>query len=161
MVALNHGTTNIEIAKFLCGNYENLTILTTSFPVLNVLCEAKKFSVILPGGIADLNECCLYSGHCEREIRKYNIDVALLAVNAVSLSKGVMDFRLNEVGIIQSMMDSAAHKYIVADSSKYETVSCINLCPLSIVDGLLTDSALSGDILSQYESAGIKVLLPE
>jgi DeoR/GlpR family transcriptional regulator of sugar metabolism len=161
MVALNHGSTNIEIAKFLCENYENLTILTTSFPVLNILCEAKKFSVILPGGIADFNECCLYSGHCEREIRKYNIDVALLAVNALSLTKGVMDFRLNEVGIIQAMLDSASHKYIVADSSKFETLSCINLCPLSEVDALITDSSLDRDILAQYELAGIHVLLPE
>ena len=158
-VALNNGTTNMEAAKFLCKNYERLNIITNSLEVLGYMLEKKKFSIIVPGGLVDVREKSLYGAHCESDIRNYNIDVALLAVNAVSSQKGITDFRFNEVGIINAMMAGAAKKYVLADSSKFETVSCVNICRLDKVDGFLTDKYIDEKTARLYENLGCKLLI--
>ena len=158
-VALNNGTTNIEAAKFLCDNFERLNIITNSLEVLGYMLEKKKFSVIVPGGLVDVREKSLYGAHCENDIRSYNIDVALLAVNAVSSQKGITDFRFNEVGIINAMMAGAARKYVLADSSKFETVSCVNICRLDRIDGLLTDRCIDDRIAKLYENMGCRLYI--
>lgn len=156
-VALNNGTTNIEAAKYLCKNYNRLNIITNSLAVLGYMLEQRKFNVIVPGGIVDIQEKSLYGSHCENDIRSYNIDIALLAVNAVSTRKGITDFRFNETGIINAMLDSAKEKYVLADSSKFETVSCVNICPLNKIDGFLTDSFINEEVLEKYKRLNCKI----
>lgn len=158
-VALNHGTTNIEAAAALCTQFQRLSIVTTSFAVLQVLCQAGKFSVIVPGGIADLQEGCLYGGHCEREIRRLNIDVALIAANAISLEKGVTDFRLNETGVMQAMLSASQSAYIMADASKLESVSCMPVCSIRDITGIVTDEGAPREIVALYEEAKVKVYM--
>ena len=155
-VALNNGTTNIEAAKYLCNNFNRLNIITNSLEVLGYMLERRKFNVIVPGGIVDIQEKSLVGSHCEEDIRSYNIDVALLAVNAVSLQKGVTDFRFNEVGIIKAMLDSAGKRYVLADSSKFETVSCVNICPLEKIDGFLTDKLIDEKTVKLYQNRGCR-----
>jgi len=158
-IALNNGTTNIEAAKFLCQNYSRLNIITNSLEIITFLLEQRKFNVIVPGGILDMQEKSLYGSRCEADIKSYNIDVALLAVNALSLKKGITDFRFNEFGVINAMLEAAEKKYILADSSKFEMVSCINICPLDKVDGFLTDTLLDSNVVSEYENRGYKLYI--
>lgn len=158
-VALNNGTTNIEAAKFLCDNFNRLNIITNSLEVLGYMLEKRKFNVIVPGGIVDIQEKSLYGSHCEDDIRNYNIDVALIAVNAVSLQKGITDFRFNEVGIITAMLESARERYVLADSSKFETVSCVNICSLPKIDGFLTDKNISNEVKELYLKRGYKLFI--
>lgn len=159
-VAINNGTTNVEIAKHLAGQFNHLTVLTNSLSVVQVFAEAKSNTVIVTGGTLDPKEFSLYGARCEQEILGYNIDAAIIAVNAISLEKGVTDFRLNEEGIIKAMMQSARRRYIVADSSKFENVSCINICPLDEIDAIITDSGLDGETYAQYTAEGVKIIRP-
>lgn len=158
-VALNNGTTNIEAAKFLCEKYTRLNIITNSLAILGLMLERRKFNVIVPGGIVDMQEKSLYGAHCEADIKNYNIDVALLAVNAVSTQKGVTDFRFNEVGIINAMINSSEKRYVLADSSKFEAVSCINICHLNKIDGFLTDRFIKDDVRELYKKYGYNILV--
>ncbi len=157
-VAINNGTTNIEIARRLVKSFNHLTIITNSLSVVQVFTESKNNSVIITGGTLDPNEFCIYGNHCEEEIRSYNIDVAIIAVNAVSLEKGVTDFRLHEEAIIKSMIKCSQKRFIVADSSKFENISCINICGLDEVDAILTDSKLDDNIFNKYTEAGVKII---
>lgn len=104
-----------------------------------------------------MKEKSLYGSHCENDISGYNINVALLAVNAISSEKGITDFRFNEIGIIKAMISSSEKKYILADSSKFEAVSCVNVCPLEIADGFLTDKFLKQEVKENYEKKGYTI----
>ena len=158
-IALNNGTTNIEAVKFLCDNYNRLNIITNSLAVLDCLLERRKFNVIVPGGIVDIQEKSLYGSPCEEDIRNYNIEVALLAVNGVSLQKGITDFRFNEAGVINAMIGSSAQRFVLADSSKFESVSCINICGLEKIDGFLTDKCISDEVAERYFKKGYKLYI--
>lgn len=160
-IAMNSGTTNLEAAHFLVSHYRRLTVVSNNLRIINILKAGDHFNLILPGGVFDTGEHAVIGPQCEAEILTYNLDIALLAVNALSLSKGITDFRMAEVGIAQAMLKAAKTKVVVADHTKFGRISCMNLCGLSEIDYILTDEQMTGDLLDQYRSSGVQVLTPE
>ena len=159
-VALNSGTTNVEVARYLVDHYRRLTVMTNNLQILRVLGKAKNFTLIVPGGMFDHEEYAIYGRQCEQDILGYNIDTALLAVNAISLEKGVTDFRLREVGIIRALLKSAKNRVIVADYSKFDRVACMNVCRLDEIDCIVSDDQLSAETVQKYEEAHVRVITP-
>jgi DeoR/GlpR family transcriptional regulator of sugar metabolism len=160
-VALNSGTTNVEAARYLVEHYHRLMIVTNNLSVVDVLKEAKDFTIIVPGGILKNNEHSVFGEECEEEIKMYNLDTVLLAVNSLSPEKGITDFRMEEVGIIRAMIESARTKAVLADHTKFDRVSCMNICGISEIDYILTDGKVMQDQIDRYENQGVKILTPE
>ena len=159
-IALNSGTTNIEVAKFLVENYYRLTILTNNIHVLEVLAEARKFTTIVPGGIIDPEEGAIFGDQCERDILCYNIDTAILAVHAISFEKGITDFRLNQAGIIRAMMQAARQKIFAADHSKFNRIACMNVCGIDEMETVVSDSGFPEELRKPFAQRGVLVVTP-
>lgn len=157
-IALNAGTTNLEIAKKLSENFERLTVISNGLRIIEHFSAKPGFTVIVPGGILDQQEYALYGKKCEEDISGYNIDQVFLSINAISVDKGLTDFRIHEVDIIKAMMTSARQINAAADSSKFEKVSYLNICPLEKVDMIITDSSINEDIANKYKQAGMKIV---
>ena len=117
-IALNGGTTTIEIAKVLVEKFKRLTIITNDLRILSILGANKNFNVILTGGFYNPEEYTLYGKQCEEILSHFNIDIAFITVNALSLEHGLTDFRMHEVGVIQTILSRTKYKVVVADSSK-------------------------------------------
>lgn len=160
-VALNGGTTNIEAARFLVENYRRLTIITNSLSVVDVMKSAEDFTIIVPGGILRNDEHAVYGEQCREEIGNYNLDTVLLAVNAISSEKGITDFRLEESMIIKSMIKMAKTRVVLADHTKFDRIACMNVCDLSEIDYILTDSKVTEKQIEEYGRKGTKILIPE
>ena len=160
-IAINSGTTNIEVANYLVENYRRLTIMTNNLHVLDILKQNEGFRLLVPGGILRNDEHAIYGKKCEEEIRFYNLDVALLAVNGVSIKKGITDFRPEEVGVIQAMMDASEKKVIMADHTKFDRVSYINICKLSEIDYIITDKDIQSEQIEKYEAEDVKIMVSE
>lgn len=161
VVALNGGTTNIEVAKFLVENYSRLTIITNNLAALRILRQRNTFQVILTGGIYSSEEDSLVGKQAEREIMMYNADVAVLAVNSISVEKGITDFRMEEGSIINAMIKCSKIAVIAADNSKFDRISCINVCNLDKISCIVTDSSTKEDVADRYKAAGVRVLKPQ
>ena len=157
-VSLNGGTTTVEAAKFLAGNYNNLTVITNNLNVVDILREKEDFQVIVTGGIYYEKENTIIGKQSEKDMSLYNVDLSIIAVNGISLDKGITDFRIEESGIINAMIKSARKSAVIADHSKFERVSCINVCPLDSIDYILTDSGLDEDTVKKYREQGINII---
>ncbi|MFD2114899.1 DeoR/GlpR family DNA-binding transcription regulator [Paenibacillus yanchengensis] len=160
-IALNAGTTNLEVAKKLVEQFERLTIITNGLRIIDILSSKPNFTIIVPGGLLDHEEFALYGKKCEEEIRGYNIDQAFISINAISIDKGLTDFRMHEIDVMLAMMNSARQVNIVADSSKFEKVSYMNVCPLSDVTRIISDSSLNEDVVKLYRNAGVSLKYPK
>lgn len=88
----------------------------------------------------------------------YNVDLSVIAVNGISLEKGITDFRIEESGIINAMIKSARKSAVIADHSKFERISCINVCPLERIDYVITDSGIDESIVRKYRKQGIEII---
>jgi DeoR family fructose operon transcriptional repressor len=157
-IALNAGTTNLEIAKKLSENFERLTIISNGLRIIEHFTLKPGFTVIVPGGILDQQEYALYGKKCEEDIAGYNIDQAFISINAISVTKGLTDFRIHEIDIIRAIMTSARQINVAADSSKFEKVSYLNVCPLDGIDMIITDSSINEEVVKKYKNTGMKVV---
>ncbi|WP_441884545.1 DeoR/GlpR family DNA-binding transcription regulator [Paenibacillus sp. 2TAB26] len=157
-IALNAGTTTLEIAKKLSENFERLTIISNGLRIIEQFSNKASFTVIVPGGILDQQEYALYGKKCEEDIAGYNIDQVFISINAISVNKGLTDFRIHEIDIIKAMIGSARQINVAADSSKFEKVSYLNVCPLDQIDMIITDSSINEDIVKKYKHSGMKVV---
>lgn len=159
-IALNSGTTCISIAEFLVENYYRLTILTNNLEVIKIVSQNEGFTVLVPGGLYDLKEGAIYGEQCEKDILKYNIDKAILGVQAISVEKGITDFRFRQEGIMKAMLKAAKEKIVVADASKFEKTSYVNICRLDEIDCIISGSKLSEEVQEKYRSVGVKLIMP-
>ncbi len=159
-VSMNSGTTCVEAAKFLAENYDRLTILTNNLKAISVFAKYKKFNVIVPGGEVDKNEEAIYGDICERDILNYNVDVALFGVHAVSLEKGITDFRINQQDIMNSMIKISSKRIVIADHSKFEKIACVNIMGFEKIDAIITDSGIDYSIKERYIKSGINIVSP-
>lgn len=159
-IALNGGTTTIEVAKVLVEKFRRLTIITNDLRILSILGANKGLNVILTGGFFNPEEYTLYGKQCEEILSHFNIDIAFITVNGLSLQHGLTDFRMHEVGVIQTMMSRSKYKVVVADSSKFETSSYINICPLQDIDLIVTDRSLPSNVIEEYSKQDIRILSP-
>ena len=159
-IAMNGGTTHIETAKYLANNYTRLTVITNNLNAVETLKQNKGFTLIVTGGIHDPKENVLFGKQCIDTILSYNVDVSLLAVNAISLEKGITDFRLEEVAILNAFMKSSRTNAVVADSSKFDRVAYMNVCDIRAVDCVVTDSSIDLKLLQKYRAAGVHIITP-
>lgn len=160
-VGLGCGSTCLEAAGFLARNFKRLTIITNDLGACSLLSRVKGFRVILPGGEVDFKEYAVMGEQCERDIRQYNLDVAILGAHAISCGRGVTDFRLDQVPVIQAMLESSGKRILLADHSKFEKTAYVNVCGLEKIDAILTDSHFSDELQEKYRKAGCIVMKPQ
>lgn len=158
-IALNAGTTNIEFAKLLILSFESLTIITNSLLIANILSVKKGFTIIVSGGFLNQEEHSFYGKNVIENIYSFNADIAFINVNAVSLNKGLTDFRQGELEVINAYIDNVEKVIVLADSSKFETVSYLKICDLEKIDSIITDKNIDKKILKDYKNNNIEIII--
>lgn len=158
VIALDNGTTTLEIAKLLPDNFDRLTVLTNSLLVVEALLDAPDFTVILLGGIVNTKEKSLKGPLVEAYIDMFHIDTAFISVSGISLAEGATEFDMDMIPIQKKMIGRSREKVLLADSSKFGVVSMLNVCDIKDVDCIITDSNLKDAVYDHYGQKGIKVI---
>lgn len=159
-IAMNGGTTTIEAARYLKQNYDRMTVVTNNLTIVDILKEKRNFKIIVASGSYDRSENTLVGPRAEKTIELYNTDYAILAVNSISASKGITDFRDEEIDIINAMIRNTEKAIVVADHSKFDRISCMNVCTLSDIDYFITDPSIDRKILHAYREKGFNIITP-
>lgn len=157
-LALNAGTTNIELAKQLIEEFQFLTIFTNSLLIANLVDAAPGFTLYLAGGFLDNEEHSLYGEGISEVPKHFNCDIAFISVNALSLKRGLSDFRKGEREVINTFRSIAEKVVVLADSSKFETSSYLHVCPIDAVDLIISDSGLDESIKREYLKNDVKII---
>ena len=157
-LALDNGSTVLELAKLLIGN-RNLTVLTASLAVANILAEAPGIRLILSGGILRQEEGSLIGHIAERTFQEFRIDKAFIGIGGISLENGLTEYNLEDTLVKRNMIANAEQIIVMTDSSKLGKTRFSYVAPLSVVDVLVTDSQASEEILQEFRSLGIETIL--
>ena len=87
------------------------------------------------------------------------VDKLFLTVSGVSFDFGLSHTNVSEVTIKQSMIKSAREVILLADHTKFEQESFIQIAPIDVVDILITDNGLPASSRLQLNKAGIEVII--
>ncbi len=157
-IALDVSTTNNVLAEMICGRFHRLTVLTNSLPILNILSEQPDFTLIVPGGIFRREEGSFVGDMTEEFLSRFHVDTAFISTSGISLREGITDFGFGEVAAKRAMMRIAQDAVVLADSSKFDTVSLLKVCPIEDVGLIITDSGLKESVLAKYTENGVEVV---
>ncbi len=159
-IALDVGTTTLELAKALVHT-PNLTIITASLPIANVLSEAPNIRLILTGGIVRHQELSMIGHIAEQTYREFHIDKAFVGIGGLHPEAGLTEYNLEDTLVKKAMIASAEQVIVVADSSKLGETCFASVGPLSIVDTLVTDANAPSEIIEQLRARDIEVIFAQ
>lgn len=157
-IAMNGGTTTLEVAKELKKHFKRLTILTDSLSIADELADMEKYTIIICGGVLKGDEYILSGEIAENNISRFNIDTALIGVSGVSLQEGITDYNVSELQIQKKMIEVSQQVIMLADSNKFDVITLLKICNLDKVNVIITDSKLNPKVLNKYRENGVEVV---
>lgn len=156
-IAIDSGSTALELAHLLKDHYRRLTVVTNSPEVFGIVSEAEDFEVILIGGQFMREEQAFYGHLALDAVQRLHFSKAFVFPNTISLRQGAGVFVHELFEIQRAYIQHADEVFILADSSKFETTATIKLCDLLPSYRVITDSNLPDDLLQLYRKRGIQI----
>lgn len=157
VIILDSGTTTTAIARAL-REFENLTVITNAVNIAAEL-SGSSIEVILTGGTLRKNSFSLVGPIAEETLRRLNADILFLGVDGFDLHYGLSTPNLLEAKVNRAMMDVARLTVAVCDSSKFGKRSLSSIAPVSEIQQLICDRAISKHDLAALKKAGIEITL--
>jgi DeoR family fructose operon transcriptional repressor len=145
----------------LISKKKNITVITNATNVFDNLKNNSGITLISTGGILRRNNHSLVGPTAEGSLRDMRVDKLFLTVSGVSIDFGLSHTNLSEVTIKQAMIKSAREVILLADHTKFNQESLIQIAPIGVVDVLITDNGLSASSRLQLNTAGVDVIVTE
>jgi len=159
-VILDAGSTTLEIARLLTQR-TNLTIVTNSLPIANILAPTK-VSLLFAGGHLFSQNMSTQGPDTEAFFKKIEVNKAFVGASGVRKSVGLETLNPYEAEIKRLMVRSAKQSYGVIDASKFDMAGVNVFCEFSELDFLITDKPIADtamrDVLKQNK---VTVLFPQ
>ena len=157
-ISLDHSTTCLALAREIKKRFKSLTIVTNSLEVLNTICDVSSFITIYLGGLYNYNEHACFGPHVIEMIRRFNTDMAFIGVGGISLKEGCTENLYDAGETLKAFLEVTQRIIIVADSSKFDVVTLMQVCKIEDVDTIITDKTLKPNVLGKYRNHGIEIV---
>lgn len=157
-VFLGSGTTVLEVARNL-RDRKNLTVITNSLPVLNMLAGIKEITVISLGGMLRESELSFIGHITEQALAEIRVDKVIMGTRGVSLEHGLTNDYLQETLTDRAIIKSGREVIIVADRTKVNRVSTVLLAPLHSMHTFVTDSEADKKFIQELKRQRIEVIV--
>lgn len=157
-VFLDVGTTTLAVARALQGR-NNLTVLTPSLPVANLLADEAGLRVICLGGVARPGERSLVGSLTLQAVRQFYVDVLVLGIGGLDAEAGLTEFNLDDAAVKRAALERSRRLIVAADETKLGAVAFAAVAPADRVDVLVTNAARDHAQVRPLRDLGVDVRL--
>ena len=157
-IFIGPGTTTMEIARHLCEK-NDLTVISNSISVINLLAQQKNISLVSTGGLLRRSELTFLGHITEQALRQLRPQKVFTGARALSVEDGLTSGYLPEVSTDRTIIESGSEVIIVADHSKLGKVAPAFIAPVTSITKLITDRDAAPESVQQFEEAGVEVIL--
>lgn len=160
-IALDSGTTALELARVIKHRFHSLTVVTNSLPVAAELADAEGITLVLTGGIYNSDEKAFTSDLATLIFSRINIDILFLTTCGISVERGITYQRVDEIVVQDRMMEASGKTIVIADSSKIGVNSLVKMCGIDRISMIITDSNAPAEQTKALEQAGVQVVISQ
>lgn len=157
-VFLGSGTTVLAVARQL-RNCKNLTVLTNSLPIINLLIGWPGVNLVVFGGVLRDSELSFIGHITESALGEVRADKVIMSTRAISLDHGITNDYMPETQTDRAIIKLGQKIILVADHTKFGTVSTAFLAPLEDVDVIVTDNNIAQEYIEALRDKGIEILI--
>jgi DeoR family transcriptional regulator, aga operon transcriptional repressor len=113
--------------------------------------------LVLTGGVARTQSYELIGSLAEEVLASLNLDVVFLGVDGISPRGGLTTYNEAEAHTDLVMLKRAHRVVVVADSSKIGQIRFAQICPIELVDELITDGDVDRSVIAELRAMGVRV----
>ena len=156
-IAVDCGSTANCFAEVLKDTDLELTVLTHSMTVFDILSKNDKIDVILIGGQFMKKENAFYGTLALDMLDKVHVKKSFIFPSAISLEFGICDFQPDLFALQKKMIEIGDEIFVLADSSKFEERALLKIDDMKSDYTFITDSALPDALCKLYSDNHITV----
>lgn len=154
IIFLDQSSTAFYLAGELI-NRNSLTVVTNNIEIMMLLSNSKIKLICSGGYLSGENRNCLIGSDAQRTFEGIYADAVFFSVKAISTDGAVTDCAAEEVAVRKAMLQNAAKKVLLCDSSKFDRKAAYKQCRLGDVDLLISEE----DRAQHFAACGHKVEL--
>ena len=158
VVTIDEGSTGLELAKMLVSCFNNLTVITHSLDIFNVVIQKDGFEVILIGGRFLKGENSFFGYLAENSFKCLHLGKVFITPSALSLKSGLCNTDEQTVPLQRTIVSRADSVFILADSDKFEKSALYTTLPLDTSYTYITDSDMSDELIKLYGENGYRIV---
>ena len=158
VILIDSGQVTTYLARAL-RDMAGITVITNGLGVFDALRDRPGINLLVTGGLLRHESQALIGPTVESILRELRADKLFLAVSGVSVGFGLSHTNPAEVAIKQAMIRAAREIILLADHTKFEQESVMQIAPLQVVNKLVTDDALPASTRLELAKLGIEVIL--
>jgi len=156
-IAIDEGSTAIFLAQEIKNRFKNLTVVTYSLDVFEILRKNVGINVILTGGFFNNCENAFYGNLVLEALEKIHVGKSFIFPTAVSLEFGIGDYHSDFYDVQKKFFKIADKKFILADSSKFEKKALLKVEDMHEEYVYITDNGLPESLEKLYKENGILI----
>lgn len=137
-VILDESTTCRSIAKQLV-RHENLTVITNSLKIADILTENESIQLLMIGGMLDRKNQCLVGGGALNMLQNYYADRGFVSCRGLDRGSGVTDNREINGSIRRLMLQRSQARYLVVDQTKLNLTNFYKICDFDLIHTVVID----------------------
>ena len=157
-ILIESGSVNALLARELL-KIKKVTIITTNVYIARQFRKNDQANIIILGGIYQHDSETLVGKITKTCIDQLNIDKAFIGVDGYTAISGFTLRDLFRAEISSYIIQKAKDVYIVSDSSKFGKTELTNICYLSDIQHIATNSDLGLEFQDEFTKAGIDLIL--
>jgi len=157
-VIIDVGTTTLEGARALRGR-RNLTVITPSLHIANVLAKEQGIRLMVTGGTVTQGDLSLIGDLAEDAFVRLRFDTLVMGVGGVDAEVGCTEFNSDDARVKRAALAAVRRCIVVADSSKLGVVTFARVCPLDSVGVVITDAGAQPEQVAALESTHVEVVV--
>lgn len=155
-VAIGAGTTAQQLAATLVDASE-LTVVTNSLLVGEVLGQARGVSVVMTGGSLRGATYGLVGSGAEQSFADLRVRRAFLSGDGLTAGWGLSTSDLAEAGVDRAVADAAQEVVVLADHTKLGTDAPFQSVPIDRIAHVVTDDGADAGTLAALRAVGVQV----
>ena len=157
-VFLDTSSTALAMARHL-KKHRELTVVTNSLAVAQVLLDAAGVTVVLPGGTLQKDTLSLVGTEGLALLDRYNLQKGFFGAHGLTLREGLTDVSAAVAEIKAAMLNRCRQIFAILDHTKWGEVGLASFARLNQVDEIITDDRAPADRVEQTQSMGVQVRL--
>jgi len=166
-VGLNGGTTTSEVARELgrsdrfaaADGSVGVTIVTNALNVAYELSVRSHVKIVVTGGVSRQQSYELVGPMVSSSLAGMALDVAVLGVDGLTARFGATTVHEGEADVSRQFAAVAKKVVVVADATKLGRSTFARICPLDVLDVLVTDHPVPDDLQRALDAAGVEVVV--
>ncbi len=156
-IVWDDSSTTFQVTEFI-DQVAPVTIITNALPVLERLRDSPEIDLIALGGKYHRAYNGFFGLACERAIRSYRVDVALMSTTTVQ-DQSMFTQDEQVLRAKQAMIEIARKRILLVDESKFHFSALNHVADLTAFDVVLISASVEPVIINRLKDGGVKLQL--